>query len=127
MRVLVVDDARGTRALLVRFLEELDFEVREAGSGEEALAALRAEPSFELVLLDRNMPRCDGHPLLERIRREPGLEDVPALMVTTPGDLSRIDIGLEGGADEYLVRPFDKQDLLLKLLLLGIDPEARAA
>ena len=127
MRVLVVDDSRTMRAIIGRILKELAFEVHEAESGIEALAALRSQTPFDLVLLDWNMPHMDGFELLKRIRGEARFEDLPVMMVTTENELSQVEVALEGGANEYLMKPFDKQGLLQKLLLLGIDPESRAA
>ena len=127
MRALVVDDSRSMRAIMGRILNELHFEVSEAASGQEALDVLRRSPTFDLILLDWNMPHMDGYELLTRIRREVPLENVPVMMVTTESELSQVEVALEGGANEYLMKPFDRQALLQKLLLLGIDPEARAA
>ena len=127
MRALVVDDSRTMRAIIGRILKELAFEVHEAESGTEALAALNRQPPFDLVLLDWNMPHMDGFELLKKIRGEPRFEDLPVMMVTTENDISQVEVALKGGASEYLMKPFDKQGLLQKLLLLGIDPEERAA
>ena len=127
MRALVVDDSRSMRAIIGKILNELRFDVEEAASGQEALDRLRKPPAFDLILLDWNMPHMDGYELLSRIRGEPSIEDVPVMMVTTESELSQVEVALEGGANEYLMKPFDRQALLQKLLLLGIDPEARAA
>lgn len=127
MKALVVDDSRSMRAIMGRILNDLHFEVSEAASGQEALDMLRRSPTFDLILLDWNMPHMDGYELLSRIRGELSLESVPVMMVTTESELSQVEVALEGGANEYLMKPFDRQALLQKLLLLGIDPEARAA
>lgn len=127
MKALVVDDSRTMRAIMAKILSELRFEVVEAASGQEAIDVLRRTPGFDLILLDWNMPHMDGYELLGRIRREASTEDVPVMMVTTESEMSQVEVALEGGANEYLMKPFDRQALLQKLLLLGIDPEARAA
>jgi two-component system, chemotaxis family, chemotaxis protein CheY len=69
----------------------------------------------------------DGFELLRKVRADRAHEDLPIMMVTTESEMSQVAIALEGGANEYLMKPFDRQALLEKLLLLGIEPESRAA
>jgi two-component system chemotaxis response regulator CheY len=126
-QALVVDDARAMRAILGSFLTDLGFEVHEAGSGLEALVMIHKMPAVDLVLVDWNMPEMDGCEFLERIRAEADFADVPVMMVTTESEMDRVNIALEAGANEYLMKPFDKETLLEKLLLLGIDPDEHAA
>jgi len=126
-QALVVDDSRAMRTILAKFLVELGFEVHEAASGLEALVEIRRKPIPDLVLVDWNMPEMDGCEFLRRIRAEEQFADVPVMMVTTESEMDRVSIALDAGANEYLMKPFDKETLLEKLMLIGIDPGERAA
>ena len=126
-QALVVDDARAMRSILAKFLVELGFEVREAASGLEALVEIRRKPTPDLVLVDWNMPEMDGVEFLRRIRAEEQFADVPVMMVTTESEMDRVTVALDAGANEYLMKPFDKETLLEKLMLIGVDPGERAA
>lgn len=127
MRALVVDDSRSMRAIIGKLLKELGFDVEEAESGVEALEALNRNPTYDLMLLDWNMPHMDGFELLRRLRMEARFEDLPVMMVTTESEFSQVEVALGAGANEYLMKPFDRHALLQKLMLIGIDPDARAA
>ena len=127
MKALVVDDSRAMRRIIARYLQDLGFEVHEAGSGLEALVSAPKIPGLQLILLDWNMPEMDGGTLLQRLRQDPDFADIPIMMVTTESEMEQVEVALEAGASEYLMKPFDRQALLEKLLLLGFDPEQKAA
>ena len=127
MKALVVDEARAMRRSIGTYLRELGFEVFEAASGMQALVDIRKIDGLSLVLVDWNMPEMDGCEFLQRVRTEPQFHDVPIMMVTTESEMEQVAIALEAGANEYLMKPFDKQGLLEKLLLLGVDPGQQAA
>ncbi len=127
MKALVVDDSRAMRRIIAKYLHELGFEVLEAGSGLEALTTAARTPGLSLILLDWNMPEMDGHTLLQRLRDDPDFADIPVMMVTTESEMEQVEVALNAGASEYLMKPFDRQALLEKLLLLGFDPERKAA
>jgi two-component system chemotaxis response regulator CheY len=127
MKALIVDDSRAMRAIINKLLREVGFEVHEAKSGVEALVCLAKLKSVDLVLVDWNMPEMDGHEFLKRVRKEKQWADLRLMMVTTESELSQVTVALEAGADEYLMKPFDKEALLEKLILLGLDPNERAA
>ncbi len=127
MKALVVDDSRAMRRIIAKYLHELGFEVLEAGSGLEALTIAARTPGLSLILLDWNMPEMDGHTLLQRLRDDPDFADIPVMMVTTESEMEQVEVALNAGASEYLMKPFDRQALLEKLLLLGFDPERKAA
>jgi two-component system chemotaxis response regulator CheY len=127
MKALVVDDSRAMRSIIGKYLRELGFEVFEAASGMQALADIRRIDGLTLVLVDWNMPEMDGCEFLQIVRTEPQFHDVPIMMVTTESEMEQVAVALEAGANEYLMKPFDKQGLLEKLLLLGVDPGAQAA
>lgn len=125
MKALVVDDSRSMRAILSKQLKELGFQVAEAPGGVEALRALHEEGPFEVVLLDWNMPEMDGREVLTLIRSEQAYKNVRVMMVTTESEMSQVSVALEAGANEYLMKPFDRDSLLEKLVLLGLDPSGR--
>ena len=126
MKALVVDDSRSMRAIVSKQLRELGFTVEEAASGPEALAMLHAGGPADLVLLDWNMPQMDGCEVLSLIRSEPRYRNMRVMMVTTESEMSQVAVALEAGANEYLMKPFDRESLVEKLVLLGMDPAGRA-
>jgi DNA-binding response OmpR family regulator len=110
-RVLAVDDDADIRGLLRELLERAGYEVVDAASGREGLRALYAE-SPDLVLLDVSMPELDGWQTLERIR---DVSDVPVLMLTArAAELEKVR-GLKAGADDYVTKPFGRQELLARV------------
>ena len=127
MKALVVDDSRAMRRIIAKLLVELGFEVLEADSGLEALTLAEKTDGLSLVLLDWNMPEMDGRAVLERLRADERTADLPIMMVTTESEMEQVEVALSAGASEYLMKPFDHQALLEKLLLLGFDPERRVA
>jgi DNA-binding response OmpR family regulator len=113
-RVLVVDDEPDIRMLLRSLLERAGHAVEEAADGAAALRSFFAS-SPDLVILDVTMPELDGWATLERIRE---LSDVPVLMLTARGaELERVR-GLTGGADDYVGKPFGRQELLARVQAL---------
>jgi two-component system chemotaxis response regulator CheY len=127
MKALVVDDSRAMRRIIARYLQDLGFEVHEAASGLDALVMAPKLEGLKLILLDWNMPEMDGRTLLQRMRDDPEFADIPIMMVTTESEMEQVEEALQAGASEYLMKPFDRQALLEKLLLLGFDPERKAA
>jgi len=125
MKAIVVDDSRSMRAIISKQLRDLGFEVQEAQSGQEALARLHENKKTDLVLLDWNMPDMDGFEVLSLIRSEPAHKEVRVMMVTTESEMSQVAVALEAGANEYLMKPFDREALVEKLILLGMDPSSR--
>ena len=120
-RVLVVDDEADIRSLVRELLERAGYEVDEAPDGKQGLRALYAGAP-DLVVLDVTMPELDGFATLERIR---DLSDVPVLMLTARGQELEKVRGLKGGADDYVVKPFGRQELLARvqaLLRRAADP-----
>jgi len=109
--LLVVDDDTRIRSLLKRYLTENGFRISVAGNAEEARARLRGL-DFDLIVLDVMMPGETGVELTQSLRAE---RDVPILMLTALTETdSRIE-GLEAGADDYLPKPFDPRELILRI------------
>jgi two-component system chemotaxis response regulator CheY len=115
---LVVDDSRVVRKVARRILEDLGFEVAEAGDGAEGLTWCRAEMP-DTVLLDWNMPVMDGLEFLRRLRAEPGGAAPRVVFCSVESDLDRVREALDAGADEYIMKPFDGDIVASKLALAG--------
>jgi DNA-binding response OmpR family regulator len=113
-RVLVVDDDDDIRNLVRTLLERTGATVRDAPNGRDGLREFHAWRP-DLVVLDVNMPELDGWNVLERIR---DMSEVPVLMLTARGEeLERVR-GLQAGADDYVVKPFGKQELVARVQAL---------
>jgi DNA-binding response OmpR family regulator len=113
-RVLVIDDDEDIRALVAELLGRAGMTVEEAADGRAGLRALHRSPP-DVVVLDVSMPDLDGWQTLERIR---DLSEVPVLMLTARGaELERVR-GLQAGADDYVVKPFGRQELLARVQAL---------
>src|SRR5262249_18929873 len=104
--ILVVDDNASTRELLARRLARHGYEVATAGSGDEALAALAAR-AFDLVLLDVLMPGLNGYGVLQRLKADENLRDIPVLMISALDEMDSVVRCIELGAEDYLQKPFD--------------------
>lgn len=124
MRMLIVDDSEFIRRFLKQHLWRLGAHCDEAGDGEEALALLRVNENFDVMLVDVNMPVMDGLECVRRLRIEGLGSDMKVMMVTAEMDSSFICRALEYGADEFLMKPFTPQSLREKLLLMGFDMAA---
>ncbi|WPB85682.1 response regulator [Sediminicoccus rosea] len=116
---LVVDDSAVVRKVARRILERYGFTVREAADGQQALDACRAAMP-RAVLLDRNMPVMDGIGFLRALRAEFGPDDPVVVMCTTEAGTEKILEGLEAGAHEYVMKPFDEEILRDKLVQAGL-------
>jgi two-component system, chemotaxis family, chemotaxis protein CheY len=116
---LVVDDSRVIRKVARRILEELGFDVAEAGDGAEALAWCRAMMP-DAILLDWNMPVMSGLDFLKRLRQEPGGSIPKVVFCSVENDLERIREALDGGADEFIMKPFDGEIMASKLAGAGV-------
>jgi DNA-binding response OmpR family regulator len=113
-RILIVDDDEDIRSLLRELLARAGYRVEEAANGRAALRQLFETPPA-LVLLDVSMPELDGYQTLERIR---DLSDVPVIMLTArTQELERVR-GLASGADDYVPKPFGRQELLARIQAL---------
>lgn len=121
VRALVIEDSRAMRSILSGILGDEGFEVTLAADAEEALVILEDDRDFELALVDWNLPAMSGLDLVIAIRQRPTHNDIKLMMVTTETQLGRVREALEAGADEYIMKPFDREMLLEKLVLLGIE------
>ena len=119
MRALIVDDSRFVRGYLRGLLEAKGIECEEAGDGQAGMEMLDSSGSFDLALLDWNMPVMNGLDMLKQLRAE-GYSDLKVMMVTTEAENDFILRALDAGADEYLMKPFDDEALTEKLAMLGL-------
>jgi two-component system chemotaxis response regulator CheY len=116
---LVVDDSSVVRKIARRILEEMQFEIIEAEDGEQALEVCkRALP--DAVLLDWNMPVMDGYEFLGNLRRMPGGDMPKVVFCTTENGIDHIARALEAGANEYIMKPFDKDIVAAKFMEVGL-------
>ncbi|MBM4022944.1 MAG: chemotaxis-specific protein-glutamate methyltransferase CheB [Planctomycetes bacterium] len=126
MRALVVDDSKPSRSIVSRALRDLAFECAEATNGAEALAALAAGGTPDLVTVNWHMPVMDGLELIRRLRGDPATRKLPLVMISTEHDRARIAEALAAGADDYLSKPFTPEALARKLVALGVCRERAA-
>jgi len=112
--VLVVEDEPDIRSLIVHHLTQDGFRCRTAGDGGEALAQLRAGLP-DLIVLDLMLPGVSGLELTRRLRAEPSWARLPIIMLTAKADEVDRIVGLEMGADDYVVKPFSPKELLARV------------
>ena len=110
-RVLVVDDDRTVREVVVSYLRAHEHEVVEVGDGESALREMRDRPA-DLVVLDLMLPGIDGIEVCRRLRAS---GDTPVVMLTALGEETDRVVGLEVGADDYVTKPFSPRELALRV------------
>jgi two-component system chemotaxis response regulator CheY len=118
-QVLVVDDSTVIRKVAKRILEGMNLQTLEAEDGRKALNAC----SFlmpDAILLDWNMPVMDGFEFLHELRKMPGGLKPKVVFCTTENDVAHIARAIHAGADEYIMKPFDKQILQSKLEEIGL-------
>ena len=110
-RILVVDDDPAIAEMIGIVLRGEDFEPSYAADGPTALVRFQEEPP-DLVLLDLMLPGIDGIEVCRRIRAESG---VPIIMLTAKGDPTDVVLGLESGADDYVIKPFNPKELVARI------------
>jgi two-component system chemotaxis response regulator CheY len=116
---LVVDDSKVIRKVARHILETLDFVVEEAEDGREALARCE-EKMPDVVLLDWNMPVMGGMEFLRTLRQTDYATQPKVVFCTTENDAAHIRAAIDAGADEYVMKPFDRETLESKLQIVGV-------
>jgi two-component system chemotaxis response regulator CheY len=116
---LIVDDSAVIRKVARRILEGLSFRISEAEDGEQALAACKSEMP-DAVLLDWNMPVMDGYEFLTQLRSLPEGHAPKVIFCTTENDIAHIARAMHAGADEYIMKPFDKEIVTAKFQEVGL-------
>uniref|UniRef100_A0A832LU90 Response regulator n=1 Tax=Caldimicrobium thiodismutans TaxID=1653476 RepID=A0A832LU90_9BACT len=117
-KALVVDDSKAIRQIERKYLEEMGFFVLEAENGEEALNILKENSDIAIILLDWHMPVMNGYEFLKNLRQRPEYDHIKVMMVTTENQQKSVIDALMAGANEYLMKPFDKEMLETKLKYL---------
>jgi two-component system chemotaxis response regulator CheY len=121
MRALVVDDSKAMRMIIGRTLKGLGHEVVEACDGLDAQERLKDSGTFNVALVDWNMPEMNGYEFICAVRADAAHNDMKLVMVTTEAEMSQVIKALEAGANEYIMKPFTKEMIQEKLQLLGLD------
>jgi two-component system chemotaxis response regulator CheY len=116
---LVVDDSSVIRKIASRILGEMNFRIIEAEDGAKALEACKQELP-DAVLLDWNMPVMDGFEFLTHLRRMPGGDQPKVVFCTTENGIDHISRALHAGANEYIMKPFDKDIVTAKFQEVGL-------
>ncbi len=114
----MVDDERDVCRLLTFSLEQAGFEVASAGTGAEALLSIGRKPPA-VIVLDVGLPDLSGVELCRRLRADQDINDVGIVMLTALGSREDRIVGLEAGADDYVVKPFDVQEVVLRVRALS--------
>lgn len=110
-KILIADDEKDIRSVLALYLEDAGYEAVEAADGAEALHVLETQ-DIDLCLLDIMMPKLDGYQVLKRVREA---DDVPVIVVSAKGQDSEKILGLNLGADDYLVKPFNPLEAVARV------------
>lgn len=113
-KILVVDDEPHILQILKFTLEKAGYEVVLAENGEDALARV-GETSPDLLILDIMMPKMTGYEVCRKMREDYRTSQIPIIMLTAKGELSEKVKGLEGGANDYLVKPYSNEELILRV------------
>ncbi|HZM24984.1 MAG TPA: response regulator [Anaerolineales bacterium] len=118
MRVLLIDDEQFYFKLLGKALKAADYDLEYAKSGSEGLARV---PSFqpEMLIVDLKLPEMDGFEILLRLRRDPNFGHIPVIVITSKDELSEKLKAFELGADDYVVKPFQPEELVARMGILA--------
>jgi signal transduction histidine kinase/DNA-binding response OmpR family regulator len=114
-RLLIVDDDPINLQVLNNHLSLQNYQVIQALNGEEALSALESEQSFDLIILDIMMPRMSGYEVCAKLREKYPSHELPVVMLTAKNQVSDLITGFQFGANDYLSKPFSKDELLTRI------------
>jgi two-component system alkaline phosphatase synthesis response regulator PhoP len=117
IKILIADDDPDIRDVLKLTLSEENYEVTEAPNGEEALKIIMSKP-LDLILLDYKMPKMDGQQVCREVKKDLLLRHVPIIMVTGKGEIDDKVGGINAGADDYIVKPFEPVELLARIRMI---------
>jgi len=117
MKITTVDDSRIIRKIIKGVISTLEYETVEADCGSAAMELLgKDNGDIALVLLDWNMPGMNGLEVLQAIKADKRLKDIPVMMVTTEAEKSNIVTAIQSGAANYLTKPFEQEELVTKIM-----------
>jgi len=114
MKILTIDDSRMVRHMIRTILLEQGHDVDEAENGEAALEKIENNQTFDALLLDWEMPKMDGITFLKHVRTNNIVDNSKIIMLTSLNKLSNIQSAIESGADEYIMKPFTPEDIMVK-------------
>ena len=115
--ILIVDDNAQNLELMEAFLEGSGAQVAFASDGGSALEAAAASPP-DLMILDIMMPRTSGYQVCERMRADASMAGVPVLVVTALGEVNDVERAMDAGADDFLTKPVNREELLVRVKAL---------
>src|SRR5690242_8986738 len=116
MKILIAEDERITRTTLMRQLENWGHTVIAAEDGQQAWDLYQESANFDIVLTDWEMPHLSGVDLIQRIRQSPEAPYVYLILLTSRSDKSDVVRGMEAGADDFVSKPFDREELRVRIL-----------
>ena len=116
-RILIVDDTKDILLVLARRLKSWGYEALTADSGEEGLKIIR-EQKPDVVLLDIMMPKMKGRDVCSLIKADPETARIPVIFLTALGLADHVKAGMELGADDYLVKPFEPEELKERIMIV---------
>ncbi|MFH1269911.1 MAG: response regulator, partial [Candidatus Omnitrophota bacterium] len=116
-RILIVDDDPDILDVLEISLSEENYEILKAMDGEEAIRIIKCKP-LDLVLLDYAMPKMNGRQVCKEVKKDILLRHLPIIMVTGKGEVSDKVGGIDAGADDYIVKPFEPKELLARIRMI---------
>ena len=115
-KVLCIDDSKLIRKIVSQAAEMLGFEVVEACNGEEGISHISRDlGEIVLITLDWHMPKMNGYEFLETIKQREETKDIPVLMLTSESGKTNIVKAIKAGVNNYLLKPFSQEDLLVKM------------
>ncbi|MBI4660869.1 MAG: response regulator [Verrucomicrobia bacterium] len=124
MRVLIIDDSRANRMVLQRILQGFGFETVEAENGGDAIWLLRKDTNIQLITVDYHMPQMTGVQFVRLVREKPEFAKIPILMISVERRPEVQAEALASGVNEFLMKPFSKEMVEEKLMLMGVDLKA---
>ena len=113
-KILIAEDERDIRDLIIFTLRYANFDVVAASNGEEAVTLAKQELP-DLILMDVRMPRMTGYEACAAIKLEPGLKNIPVIFLSAKGQDAEIQAGLQAGAVEYMLKPFAPDQLTARI------------
>ena len=120
MKAMIVDDSGATRFILSKMMSELGYDVVQAKDGQDAYDKLNENTDCVIALVDWNMPVMNGYDLVCKMRSEDQFNDVKIMMVTTETEMTQVVKAIEAGANEYIMKPFDKDIVTAKFQEIGL-------
>ena len=123
MKILSIDDSSIIRKIIRSLVDTIGFECLEAENGQVALDLLEATyQEVGLIILDWNMPVMDGFQTLQELKKDTRFVNIPVIMVTTESEKTNMIKAIQAGAKQYLSKPFNQEDLLVKMMqCMGIE------